>query len=601
MTSRCGRNLVVATLLAGLAWIAQGAAAIEVLLLWDDSPTTVPADHRPPFLEDLNVHTQDLVNALEDAGISVTFSREPQFDYDTDTPPLQDFDVVVHLNGDNDPDEFDEAISSGTAAAIEQYIRGGGGYIGAENNNIQMEALNITRLRAFTPIEYVAGQPPADGPQVITPLVSHPLFDGMGASFTINGTYIKSQLFTYSNNPAQLLAQDAAGNAAVAVRELQNGRIVGFYHRGNYQGPGQFASTLSDANVQKLYVNGVRWADKRPPRVASIELPAPAVNADDAYFIVHFTESVTGVDAGDFTAVPLAMDANGPITVTPLTSREYKVAVGGTSGSGLLHINLTDNNSIKDESVSANVLAGESGNNGDFTGPDLFVDTIPPGVASIAATPLGAGAGATPTIVIDFDDLMSTAVAPTIVLTTAANGALPLGAGAWTSTTRYEIPVGRVLTNNDAGLANIAITGAEDFVGNPMTPFNASPIFFPSVGLSASISPSGIVFQERGTSLTFSVSTSGVTGSVVYEWKKQSGSTVTTVGDDSDTLTLTDLADEDTGIYYCVVTDHVDTIETAHVQLRIIEALPAVSPWALVLLLCLIPVAMHRRAKILGQ
>lgn len=567
-----------------LCLAAMPARAIEVLLLWDDSPDTIPPDHRPPLLEDLNPHTQALVNALENEGISVTFSRDPHFDYTGTNPPAAGFDVIIHLNGSIDPGDFGDIFSSSTASTINNFIQQGGGYIGSENNAYFIANFpSSSSLRDFTPIEFDnLGTLPDEGALTITPVAgqeSHPIFTGLGGSFSINGTFISSKLRSYGSSPATLLAEDALGNAAVAVRSRVSGRIVGFHHRGNYKGPNELAPTLSDPNVQQLYINAVRWADQRAPRVASIELPSTAVSGDNVVFVVKFTESVTGVNASDFQYVPFALDISGPITVTPVSAKEYEVKIAGASGSGFVQLQVLNDGSIKDESFTAKSLTISGGQ--DLSEDLLYVDTYPPNVLSVNATPIGAGSGATPTLVIEFDDLMDTGVHPSISLTGALGGNIPLGTGAWASSTQYQIPVGRVLTNNDSGLAAMAITGAKDLVGNVMTPYSASPVYFPPIGLGVSISPSGIVTRPLNGTFTLTVTAVGITGDAVYEWKKDDSSGTHNIGNNAPTFTITELIPEDEGLYYCVVTDNIDSITTSKVTLRVGTALPAAGPWGL--------------------
>ena len=50
---------------------------------------------------------------------------------------------------------------------------------------------------------------------------------------------------------------DNGGNDAVAVRQYGAGRIVGFNHAGNYAASD---NTLSNSNIQQLYIDAVKWA-----------------------------------------------------------------------------------------------------------------------------------------------------------------------------------------------------------------------------------------------------------------------------------------------------------------------------------------------------
>jgi uncharacterized membrane protein len=569
------RILGVGWALVALIILAQPAQAIEVLLLWDDSP--VPAIPRPPEASDLNVHTEALVNALEADGISVTFSRESQFDYDGNTPAPDAFDVVVHLNGNVNPTQYvndnDFCLKPGAAADLEQYIKNGGGYVGSENNADQINN-SFTWIDEFTPIGILPGAPPADGPLTITPVSGqggHPLFTGLGTSFSITGTFVKGNLRSYPQDFATLLAEDSAGNDAVVVRELVDGRVVGFHHRGNYAGPNTLAPTLSDANVQQLYINSIRWADQTAPTVSDVAVSGPpATNSSTVSFLVSFSESVTGVDATDFAAVPTGLTVSGVISVTPQNDKEYLVSVSGVSGSGFLGLDVLDDDTILDDSFALTPLGAAFPSSA-----NVVVDTIAPTLQTVATVPDPAVSESTPTLRFTFDEAMKNSVTPTITVTTLSNGPITLGAGTWATSTRYDVALGRALTNLDAGLVTIDVSGAQDFLGNAMVAYSDTPISFVSIGLTALISPSGIVQRSVGDSVTFSVTVQGASGPLDYQWKKEiSPSVFANVGADAPSLELTNLTFTDSGAYFCEVSDGLDTTLSAEAVLNVVEALP---------------------------
>lgn len=573
------------TILALAGLCATPAQAIEVLLLWDDSydaPDNVPITPAPPLLTSLNLQTRDFVAALEAAGISVTLSDTTQYNYNGTNPLPAPFDVIVHLNGNIVVDEAFEPLAG--FFQVESYIKAGGGYIGCENNGVQVQA--GASLDEFTPIEYVVAQGPNDGQLDISFPAAHPIFTGLTSPFTIDGTFVATQLRDYTPSPdlATELATDEEGNTAVAVRELGtgNGRIVGFHHRGNYKGPGQRSTTLSDANVRTLYINAIRWADQTPPKVTSVDIDGPPVsNAATAAFLVNFSEAVSGVDASDFvlSANALGVTASPVFVVSEISPRQYRVEVSGVSGGGLLGIDLVDDDSIVDESSNVNSLAKTNNADGSYvsTGSDLInVDRIAPSVQAITTVPDPAITGSIPLLRVEFDEPMKNSVAPVITLTTAANGTINLASGgSWFDTLTYQVALGRVLTNADAGPVTLNIATAQDFIGNSMNAFAGTPLTFEPIGLTASVSPTGLQERTVGDSITFEVSLIGLTGDAHYDWKKDTDTKeVTSVGSDSPILTLTNLAFTDSGTYYCLVTDDVAVTQTPQVQLSVVAALP---------------------------
>jgi len=561
------------------------AHAIEVLLLWDDSPNDVSTPPFPPPLSSLNDQTEGFVNALLAAGLDVTLSDTTQYDYNGDNPSPNGFDVIVHLNGNIVVGESDNPI--GDAVAVENFIKSGGGYVGSENNGRQINDIPAASvLTNFTPVEYVSSQAtPPPGPLDINFPAPHPIFTGLTSPFTINGTFVASQLRDYSPSPqlATELATDDEGNTAVAVREFgtKNGRIVGFHHRGNYEGPGDRSTTLSDANVRTLYINAIRWADQTPPKVKTFVVDgAPASNAATADFLVTFSESVTGVDAADFALNAIGVSASPTLSVTAVSDKQYRVSVSGISGAGLLGVNLVDDDSIVDESSNLNALATASNADGSASSTLLNVDRLAPSVQAVSTLPDPATTGTTPLLSIEFDEPMKNNISPVITVTPAANEPIDLEVGGnWSSAATYQVALDRALTNADAGAVTVTVSGAQDFLGNAMNPYSDTPITFSPIGLSAVLSLSGNQVRTVGESITFEVSLQGLTGIPHFEWKKDtSDKAVTTVGTDSPELTLSNLSFTDTAEYYCLVTDDVALTQTPPVQLTVVAALPLQAP-----------------------
>ena len=124
--------------------------------------------------------------------------------------------------------------------------------------------------------------------------------------------------------------------------------------------------SIADAAGNKLGGTGagngnltgeVYTIDQVFPHVVSIDRTSPlgpATNAGSVDFMVVFSESVSGVDAGDFSLALAGVTATTPVGVSG-SGDTYTVTVSGISGSGTLGLNLTDDGSIRD--AAGNPLA----------------------------------------------------------------------------------------------------------------------------------------------------------------------------------------------------------------------------------------------------
>jgi hypothetical protein len=125
--------------------------------------------------------------------------------------------------------------------------------------------------------------------------------------------------------------------------------------------------------------------DTTSPTVLSINrLGATPTNASSVSWTVTFSESVTGVDAGDFSLVKGGGLGGSPaITSVSGSGSVYTVTASTGSGAGTLELNLVDNRSIKD--LAGNQLG--PGTNGSFTGQVYSIDKIPPPAPVITQHP----------------------------------------------------------------------------------------------------------------------------------------------------------------------------------------------------------------------
>jgi hypothetical protein len=123
--------------------------------------------------------------------------------------------------------------------------------------------------------------------------------------------------------------------------------------------------------------------DKAAPVVVSLSrVTAAQTNLSSLQWTATFSESVTGVDTGDF-----QLAATGP-TGTSLTSvtgsgTTRTITANSGSGDGTLGLNLVDDDTIKDSSANTNALVGAGTADGGFTGQIYSIDKTAPSLTSL--------------------------------------------------------------------------------------------------------------------------------------------------------------------------------------------------------------------------
>jgi len=158
--------------------------------------------------------------------------------------------------------------------------------------------------------------------------------------------------------------------------------------------------------------------DVNPPAVSSIvRTGADPANAAVVDFAVTFTESVSGVDAGDF-AIAAAGIAGASVEDVSGSGTAFTVAVGTGSGNGTIRLDLVDDDSVRD--AAGNALGGAGAGNGDYSAGEAYtIDKTPPAVSSIVragADPTGA---ASVDFTVTFTESVSGADAGDFALTAA--------------------------------------------------------------------------------------------------------------------------------------------------------------------------------------
>jgi hypothetical protein len=561
---------------------ATPAPAIEVLLLWDDPERPISP---PVQVSDLNANTQALIAEFEAQGFTVTLSRETQHQYNGSLPAPDDFDVVVHLNGNVDFDEFNEQMGSNGTQALAEYVQNlGGGYVCSEQNDLQITrgGSGTNFLAEITPLEKVSGLAPNDTTvNAIGVGIGHPVLEGIVSPFSyLSGTdfAIKGGLRSYGVGQPQAvaLAEDIDGNPAIAIRELGAGRVVMFNHRGNFRAFNELSETLTNPTAQQLYVNAVKWADQKAPEVLSMDTgylfnaPGPSLTWE-----VEFTEAVSNVDLDDFELLvdQSAALTTGNLSFETVSSKHYRVTVDGLTGVGFITLRIAGDTDIVDVSHSANPFAPT-----DAATNEISVDALKPVVVSVATNPAVIAAGQSGAIVLAFDEPMATGVLPTVNLQTASSNTIGTLAGAWSGGGEvYTAPLERALTPADAGPALVEVSGAQDFAGNVMEPSSAFAVQLISDGMTATLNKRGPVLVEVGAKYTFSVTVEGAVGEPLYQWFKEDGAKADLpVGPSAPEFVIASLTYGDAGTYYCQVIDSFNfvTVNSPGVTLNVVESVP---------------------------
>ena len=223
--------------------VLEGQPA-SVLIIWDIN----------------NGGTLALSNALATSGISVTMSATPENWYNGANPSPEPFSAVIHLNGTT----YGEDMPLAGQIALSNYVAGGGGYIQNEWDAFEFDLGWMAHMRDLILFTRVDQGTEGGVTQTVVPAqAGHPVLAGIPASFTYRTAFNYGPARTFTTNPVTVLMRHGQYDA-VAVREFGLGRVVGFKHAGNYESGANF-NTLSDGNVQQLYINAVRWTGRPSP------------------------------------------------------------------------------------------------------------------------------------------------------------------------------------------------------------------------------------------------------------------------------------------------------------------------------------------------
>ncbi len=298
-------------------------------------------------------------------------------------------------------------------------------------------------------------------------------------------------------------------------------------------------------NTSSPHASATFKYDGTAPDASSIvRADASPTNAATVHWTVTFGESVTGVDAADFSLANTGLGGTPAATGVTGSGTTWTVTAStGTSGTGTLGLDLVDDDSILD--AAGNKLGGTGTGNGNFTGQVYDVDLDGPSVTIDEASGQGDPTSSSP---IDFTVVFSEST------TDFATGDVTLGgtAGATTATvtgsgTTYNVAVSG-MTSSGTVIASIAAGVAHDAVGNANTAststdntvtYTAAPVALCIDAASACTGATANV--KKGTTFSSTVSLIDSAGhSTTYS--SDISVTVTWTGDASGSTTLTILA-----------------------------------------------------------
>ncbi|WP_092948862.1 IPTL-CTERM sorting domain-containing protein [Paracidovorax konjaci] len=198
-----------------------------------------------------------------------------------------------------------------------------------------------------------------------------------------------------------------------------------------------------------------------PPTVSSIVRAGTSpTNGSTVSYTVTFDQSVTGVDAADFSAVGAGGVTGASVNSVTGSGTTYTVVVNTGTGDGTVGLNLVDNDSI--QSTGGARLGGTGAGNGNYTGEVYTIDKTGPTVtveqAAGQADPVATGP-------LQFTVTFSEAV------TGFTNAQVTLGgtAGATTATVTGGPTVYTVEVSGMTGPGTVIVSvtpGAVDSLGN---------------------------------------------------------------------------------------------------------------------------------------
>ena len=209
----------------------------KVLIIWDNSAS--------------NSNTLSLKSALESAGITVTLSSTSETSYDGTNPALSDFNAVIHLNGTT----YTTKMPNGGQTALVNFVNTQGG-IYFHSEWLAYEASNHSTMSELILLQRSSGGTNSITYTEVSAQSSHTILENIPSSFSFDCGYNVGTAKLFSSNPVTVLMTQSS-NDAVVIRSYGNGKIMAMNNAGNYSNK----TVLSNANIQQLYINAIKWAN----------------------------------------------------------------------------------------------------------------------------------------------------------------------------------------------------------------------------------------------------------------------------------------------------------------------------------------------------
>ncbi|MBI4785155.1 MAG: DUF4347 domain-containing protein [Oscillatoriophycideae cyanobacterium NC_groundwater_1537_Pr4_S-0.65um_50_18] len=192
---------------------------------------------------------------------------------------------------------------------------------------------------------------------------------------TITGASIAS-VTPVNGKTFDIVVNSGTGNGDLALNLVDNDSIAN-----------TLGVVLGGAGAANGNFSGQAYSiNKTPPAVSSIVLANPnPTKAGTVQYTVTFSQSVTNVDAADFTLTAVGITGANIASVQPVApsnTSTYTVTVNTGTGDGSLGLNLSDNDTIAN-SLGV-VLGGAGSGNGSFTGQAYTLIKSSPVVSSIS-------------------------------------------------------------------------------------------------------------------------------------------------------------------------------------------------------------------------
>ena len=238
--------------------------------------------------------------------------------------------------------------------------------------------------------------------------------------------------------------------------------------------------TLFNVNNSSEYTLdfSLSLSDSTAPMVSSIVAPGTSpTNASSVQWTVTFSESVTGVDAGDFGLAASGV-SGAAISNVSGSGSSYLVTAGTGSGDGTVALNVVDNDTIAD--AASNTLGGTGIGNGNFGGPAYVIDRTGPTVTVEKAASQADPTSASPinfTIVFsepvnDFTqaDVVLAGTGASVSALSGSGTTYTVAVGGMTASGQVTVTVGAGAAHDEAGNPSAASTSADNSVLFDETP-----------------------------------------------------------------------------------------------------------------------------------